>query len=102
MNTSTFENALKLAPNLEAYRLLCGKGFELIHLTLAIGESQTMHANPYRVVFYVLEGKGVLILQTNQQVMQTGACAEVEPEVLRCWENTGQQPLKLLVVKFLE
>jgi mannose-6-phosphate isomerase-like protein (cupin superfamily) len=102
MNTASLEKSNRVVPNLEAFRLLSGKGFELIHLTLAIGESQTMHANPYRVVFYVLEGHGVLMLQNEKLQLFKDTCVEVEPEILRCWENAGQQPLKLLVVKFLE
>ena len=102
MNTASLEKANRVAPNLEAFRLLSGKGFELIHLTLAIGEAQTMQANPNRVIFYVLEGQGVMKLQDEKLQLLKDTCVEVGPEILRCWENAGQQPLKLLVVKFLE
>lgn len=102
MNIATLEKANRVVPNLEAFRLLGGNGFELIHLTLAIGEEQTMHANPYRVVFYVLEGQGVLKLQDEKLQLFKDNCVEVVPEILRCWENAWEQPLKLLVIKFLE
>jgi quercetin dioxygenase-like cupin family protein len=101
MKRGTLETSPRVTPNLDAYKLLFGEGYELIHLTLRPGQTQSKHANPFRVVFYILDGQGTLLTESESLDLSKDMFAEVEPDILRSWENKHDSPLKLLVIKLL-
>ncbi len=52
------ESMIKEVPN--AGKLAEGTDYQIIRLILKPGEAQVLHRNQRRVIFYVINGKGVL------------------------------------------
>ncbi len=75
---------------------------ELIHLTLQAGEELPVHTNPFDVVFYVIEGKGILTVEENSFEMKQDQSYDVKEGIMRGWKNTGENKLRILVVKSLK
>ncbi len=75
---------------------------ELIHLTLQAGEELPVHTNPFDVVFYVIEGKGILTVEENSFEMKQDQSYDVKEDIMRGWKNTGENKLRILVVKSLK
>lgn len=82
---------------------LCHKNneIELVELNLMQNDEVAMHINPIKVVFYVIEGSGVLKIGTSTYTLQAGDMAEVYPDEERGWTNPNSELLKILVVKTL-
>jgi len=68
-------------------------------ITLLPGESLKRHITPTDVVFYVLEGEGVV--EVGDEKMQVGKDALIESpkDIVHCWYNESSEPLKFMVVK---
>ena len=80
-------------------RLLVSEGIEIVRLTVAAKSAVAKHALPFPVIFYVLEGEGALITDTEICVVDTGTTIECPPDMQRGWENRSAKDLKLLVIK---
>lgn len=93
------ESPIKEVP--DAGKLAEGTDYMLIRLILRPGESQALHRNQHRVIFYVIQGKGLLQVESRTFQLGTGDGAEVMTYELRAWKNTGDTDLELLVFKFL-
>lgn len=93
------ESVIKDVPN--AGKLAEGTDYQIVRLILKPGEAQTMHRNQHRVIFYVLNGKGILLVEGRSFQLGTGDGAEVMTYELRAWKNAGDDDLELLVFKFL-
>ncbi|MEA3443891.1 MAG: cupin domain-containing protein [Bacteroidota bacterium] len=72
---------------------------ELIHLTLLPGEELALHGNPFDVVFYVLEGEGILAIEDETVIMNENQTIDIAKDVIRGWKNVSNEILRLLVVK---
>jgi len=72
---------------------------QVLHITLAPGESLKKHVTPVDVVFYVLEGRG--IVEIGDERMEVGADALVESpaKIPHRWTNESNRRLRVLVVK---
>lgn len=75
---------------------------EVIHLTLKPGEQMEPHVQPFDVVFFVLEGKGVLETGDDQIVGTENTCIWMEAGKNRNWKNPEGVDLKILVFKDLK
>ncbi|MGC8865234.1 MAG: cupin domain-containing protein [Bacteroidales bacterium] len=93
------ETPIKDVPN--AGKLAEGTDYMLIRLILKPGEAQSLHRNQHRVIFYVMSGKGLLLVEGRTFQLGTGDGAEVMTYELRAWKNIGDVDLELLVFKFL-
>jgi quercetin dioxygenase-like cupin family protein len=95
-------NAEKLPKEIDAWRLFQGKQVEIIQLELKPAESIAVHKNSLDVVFYVVEGSG--LVHHNGQILSavTGDCIPVEKDSDRGWSNNGTKTLKLLAIKLLK
>jgi mannose-6-phosphate isomerase-like protein (cupin superfamily) len=81
-------------------RLLYDTEFaQVVHITLAPGESLKRHITPVDAIFYVLEGKGTVEIGDES--------LEVSPEILidspaklpHRWINNSNTTLRVLVIK---
>jgi quercetin dioxygenase-like cupin family protein len=95
-------NAIKLPKTIDAWRLFQGKQVEIIQLELKPAENIAAHKNNLDVVFYVLEGNGVM--EINEQLLNAtaGDCIPVEKDSYRGWSNNGTKVLKLLAIKLMK
>ncbi len=102
MKISNLNTAPKVPFDLEGKILFSEKRTEIIHLTLKPEEILEKHTNPFDVIFFVLEGKGLLITDDKTENHEHNSCIFLEKDVLRSWVNTTSVSLKLLVIKILE
>lgn len=93
------KNAEKLPLPQDAWILYRFENHEIIRLDLAQGEAIEDHVNPWRIIFYVLEGEGILNVEGKEQHLNAGQTIAVEAGKLRYWRNTGGDLLRLLVIK---
>ena len=82
---------------------LCHKSTEaeLVELVMKTGELIPLHLNPVNVIFYVVQGKGNLTVNTDTYTMKAGDIAQIFPDEQRAWINNSVEDLKLLVIKLL-
>lgn len=85
--------------NLEAKILQKDDNIEIIHLCLKKGEELIKHDNPFDVTFYVLEGKGELLIKEEKYVLEKDSLIKVKAGTERAWTNIGNNDLKILVIK---
>jgi len=96
------KNIRDLSPireGLNALKMFSDDRLEVIHLTLLNGEIIEKHKNDVDVVFYVLEGKAVLIVDEERYIVEKGSCLEVKKDLNRSWQNLGLSPLCLMAIK---
>lgn len=99
MIIKTLTTAEKVPFNLDGRKMYTGHKVELIHLCLKPGEVLEKHANPFDVVFYILEGNGIVETDDQSASVEPDMSIEIESGVNRGLTNTGNGDLRLLVVK---
>jgi mannose-6-phosphate isomerase-like protein (cupin superfamily) len=99
MIIKTLTTAEKVPFNLDGRKMYAGQKVELIHLCLKSGEVLDKHSNPFDVVFYILEGNGIVETDDQSTSVEPDMSIEIESGVNRGLTNTGNGDLRLLVVK---
>ncbi len=84
-----------------AHKLYGSARNEVIHLCFRPGEVLEKHSNPFDVIFYVLEGIGILEVDEQSIAVGPDTLIEVSAPELRGWTNTGNENLRVLVIKVL-
>ena len=102
MIISNLNTATKVPFDLDGKILYSDKRTEMIHLTLKPEEILEKHTNSFDVIFYVLDGKGLLITDENTDMYERNTSIFLKKNVMRSWANTSSVNLKLLVIKILE
>jgi len=97
----TLEKAPGVPFKFDGRILFVSDRYELIHLTLQPGEGMEPHVQPMDVVFFVLEGSGLLTIGQAALEISTTATVHVKADVSRAWKNNGDRPLKILVNKLM-
>ncbi|OFX85646.1 MAG: hypothetical protein A2W99_06325 [Bacteroidetes bacterium GWF2_33_16] len=101
MQIQNLQNSLKVPFALEAHILHSEKPIELVHLLLKPGDTLGYHKNPFDVVFFVIEGSGLLSVDGKKQQLHINDTLKVRREMMRGWENNTQSNLCLLVIKLI-
>jgi len=101
MEIQNLSNSPKVPFNLEGYILHSEKNIELIHLLLKPNEKLEKHSNPFDVIFFVIEGTGILTVESDKFILKATDVIKVLSEKNRGWENNSNIDLKLLVIKLL-
>jgi len=99
MQVQNLSNSPKVPFKLAGYILHSEKPVELVHLLLKPGEKLESHKNPFDVVFFVIEGSGLLTINDEKKQLKSSDTIKVTSEHLRSWENNTQTDLRLLVIK---
>ncbi|MFP4482558.1 MAG: cupin domain-containing protein [Thermovirgaceae bacterium] len=68
-------------------------------ITLKPGQSLKRHITPVDVAFYVLEGTGVVEIGEEMQKVSKDTLVESPKDILHCWYNESDMPLKFMVIK---
>ena len=95
------ENSPEVPFDLDAYILHSQEQIELVHLLLKPGEKLAEHKNPFDVIFFVIEGKGILSVEGEEYYLKANDTTKVTSDKNRGWKNTDNQDLRLLVIKLL-
>ncbi len=101
MNIVELKNAERVPLNIDARKLCIRQDVELIHIDFLPGETLEKHANPFDVVFYVVEGSGELAVGEEKKQIEKDTAIEVPAGVMRGWKNTGPGSLRVLVIKVM-
>ena len=101
MKTTTLSTAEKVPFNLDGRKMYIGLNVELVHLNLKPGEVLEKHSNPFDVVFYILEGSGIVETDDQSINVEPDMSIEIEREINRGISNTSDGELRVLVVKIL-
>jgi mannose-6-phosphate isomerase-like protein (cupin superfamily) len=72
---------------------------QVVHITLQPGEALKKHITPVDVVFYVLEGRGVVEIGEESAVVDADTLIESPARVAHRWINESQKTLRILVIK---
>jgi quercetin dioxygenase-like cupin family protein len=72
---------------------------QVVHITLDPGESLKKHITPVDVVFYVLEGNGVVEIGDEKKEVAAETLINSPARIPHCWYNKSDAVLRFLVVK---
>ncbi|PID92296.1 MAG: hypothetical protein CSA96_03910 [Bacteroidetes bacterium] len=89
----------RLPPPHDAWLLLKEEKLEIVRLDIPPGKSLEPHSNPWRILFFVHEGRGMVSFKGQKHELDTGQLVLIEKDIVRQWSNPSDQTLKLLVVK---
>ena len=101
MKIKTLNNSDKVPFNLDAFIMHNEQKLELVYLTLKPNEKLEVHKNPFDVIFYVISGKGELIIEDEKNILEKNNCIKVASKFNRGWTNNTNTSLELLVIKLL-
>lgn len=101
MQIQNLHNSKKVPFDLEAYILHSEKPVEIVHLALKPGESLAEHKNPFDVVFFIIEGSGLITIDGQKMQLNQNDTFKVTSEKMRGWENNTSSNLRLLVIKLI-
>lgn len=85
--------------NVEARGIFTSEHIELVHLELEPGQSLLPHITPVDVLFYVLDGKGLLTIGDENEIFKKDQAAFSPKEIKHKWKNIGDEKLQILVLK---
>ena len=69
------------------------------HITLQPGEALKRHITPVDVVFYVLEGTGVVEVGEEKTEVGPDTLVDSPAKIPHCWYNESSDVLRFLVIK---
>lgn len=99
MKITRLQEAPKVSFALDGHIVAKHKNIEIVHLHLRPGEKIEKHANPFDVIFYVLEGKALLESDTEQILVMKDQSIMIDAGVNRGIENISVSDFKVLVTK---
>ena len=68
-------------------------------ITLEPGQSLKKHMTPVDVVFFVLEGTGIVQIGEEKQEAVKDTLIESPKDILHCWYNESTDSLRFMVIK---
>jgi len=72
---------------------------QVSHILLKPGESLKKHITPVDVIFYVLEGDGVVEIGEERKEAGPDTLIESPAKIPHRWSNEGDKPVRILVIK---
>ncbi len=72
---------------------------QVVHITLQPGESLKKHITPVDVVFYVLEGRGMVEIGEERNEVGKDTLIESPARIPHRWMNESSGIVRILVVK---
>jgi quercetin dioxygenase-like cupin family protein len=102
MNIRNLTNSPQVPFDLDAFILHSEEKIEIVHLLLKPGEKLNEHKNPFDVIFFVVEGKGTLSVETEEYILKKNDTVKITSDKNRGWVNKSNQNLRMLVIKLLK
>jgi mannose-6-phosphate isomerase-like protein (cupin superfamily) len=72
---------------------------QVVHITLQPGESLKKHITPVDVVFYVLEGRGIVEIGEERREVGADTLIVSPARIPHLWINENKEPVRILVIK---
>ena len=83
----------------DARRVHDSEHAQVVHILLEPGQALRRHVTPVDVLFYVLEGVGVVEIGDERQEVGADTLIESPKDVPHCWYNESEGRLRVLVIK---
>ena len=101
MNILHIDNAeiVKNPHGVKAQKLYTSEHASILQLTLKPGEKLKKHIPPVDVVFYVLEGKGIIEIGDEKKGAVEDTIIHSPKGIRMCWYNESDKLLRFLVIK---
>lgn len=93
---------VKSKPNphgVDARNLSDQESAQVSHITLQPGESLKKHITPVDVVFYVLQGQGVMEIGDERKEVGADTLIESPAKIPHRWINQSKEMVRILVIK---
>lgn len=74
------------------------EGYVMRILQLEEGGYSPKHSHAWPHINYILEGKGTLFIQNEENIIEKGSYAYVPSNALHQFKNTGHEPLKFICI----
>jgi len=87
------------ANRIKTWKLYDSENAQVVHLQLEKGESLKPHITAVDVFFYVLEGKGSVLVGEEKIQVTAGTLVESPKDIVHCLYNDGDTPFRVLVNK---
>jgi mannose-6-phosphate isomerase-like protein (cupin superfamily) len=72
---------------------------DVIHMALQPGQALKKHTTPIDVFFYILEGKGEVVVGEETQTVEKDTVIDSPKGIPHLLRNTGERTFRFLVVK---
>jgi quercetin dioxygenase-like cupin family protein len=99
MKLTTLDSAEKVPFNLDGRKMFTNERVELVHLALRPNEEIALHANPFDVIFFILEGTGIVNYEGTQITTEINNSIFIEKDKQRGMKNSSNGIFRVLVVK---
>ena len=93
------EPSLENPHGVDARKIYDTRHAQIIHILLKPGESLKKHITPTDVVFYVLEGHGVVEIGDEEKEVGPDTLIDSPANIPHSWHNRGDEILRVLVIK---
>jgi len=93
---------VEIAPNphgVDARMLYDAEKVQVVHVTLKPGERLKKHVTSTDVLFYVLEGCGIVEIGDERREVCKDTLIESPANIPHCWYNESDEVLRFLVIK---
>jgi len=92
-------NIMENAHNVDARNLYDSEEAMVTVITLKPGQRLKRHITPVNVVFFVLEGRGIVVIGDEKQEVDKHTLIESPKDIVHCWYNESDDPLMFMVIK---
>jgi quercetin dioxygenase-like cupin family protein len=84
---------------IDARKLYDTEHAQAVLITLEPGQQLKKHITPVNVIFFVLEGQGVVEIGDEKEVVGPDTLIDSPAHLPHCWYNESTATLRVLVVK---
>ncbi|MDK2977599.1 MAG: hypothetical protein PWP52_313 [Bacteroidales bacterium] len=101
MKTITYSDAeARENPHgVDARGLYDSKHAMVTHMYIKPGEQLKKHITPVDVIFYVLEGTGIIEIGDEKKEVSKDTLIDSPAKIPHCWYNESDRVLRVLVIK---
>ncbi len=92
-------NAVINPQGLEAKKLFESSNADFVHIRLKPGEVIAKHAAPMKVLFFVVEGSGIIEINDESKTVSADTLIECPVNAERGWINNSNDFLRIIAVK---
>ena len=85
--------------NVDVRKLYETDNAQVMHITLAPGEQLKKHITPVDVIFYVLQGTGIVEIGDEKKEVGADSLIDSPANIVHCWYNKSDEVLRFLVIK---
>jgi quercetin dioxygenase-like cupin family protein len=99
----TFEvKTLEISPNphgVDVRKIYNKENIQVVHVTLKPGEKLKKHTTPVDVLFYALEGSGIVEIGDEKKEVGPDTLIESPANIPHCWVNESGSLVRFLIFK---